>query len=293
MNKVNPYYDPTEAETDGNTRLVPITDRQGINDEFRQAFQKIYNKQDVEDSSEAIQEFLDSGGDTKPSEYLKSKALTNQESESIEGEITLTKLNHALLKKMKGKSAPGIDGFTVNWLRKFWDGLKLVSFNAINECCRDGPLTYPLGTGIINLLRKGQKDPTLTGYYRPISLLSIHYKLASYCITQRPRPLVGRVIGQQQMAYVPGNVIGSYIINILNLMKYANRKKIESLIQLIDFVKAFDSLSHNYIDECLKMFNFGPSISKWGELTKRILLEQGVPLGNVVMSYIFMLAVEF
>ena len=25
---------------------------------------------------------------------------------------------------MKGSSAPGIDGFTVNWLRKFWSSLK-------------------------------------------------------------------------------------------------------------------------------------------------------------------------
>ena len=77
LNKGNPNYDPTKAESEENSRLVPITDRQGINDEFHQAFQKIYNKQDVEDSSEAIQEFLDSGGDPKPSEYLKSKALTD------------------------------------------------------------------------------------------------------------------------------------------------------------------------------------------------------------------------
>ena len=118
-----------------------------------------------------------------------------------------------------------------------------------------------LRTGIIRLLRKGQKDPTLTGNYRPISLLSIHYKLASCCITQRLRPMVGKVIGQQQKAYVPGNVIGSCIINILNLMKYANRRKLESLILLIDFRKAFDSLSHKYIDECLKKFNFGQSIA--------------------------------
>ena len=51
-------------------------DPQGINDEFQEAFQKIYSKQEVEDSSEAIQEFIDSGSNTKPSEYLKSKALT-------------------------------------------------------------------------------------------------------------------------------------------------------------------------------------------------------------------------
>ena len=106
---------------------------------------------------------------------------------------------------------------------------------------------------------------------------------------------------------MPGSVTGSCIINILNLMKYANRKKIESLILLIDFRKAFDSLSHKYIDECLKMLNFGQSIRKWvslffcnreayillgGELTKRILLEQGVPQGDVVSPYIFILAAE-
>ena len=119
-----------------------------------------------------------------------------------------------------------------------------MTFNAINECYRDGSLTSPLRTGIIHLLRKGQKDPTLTGHYRPISLLSIHYKLASCCITQRLQPLIGRVTGQQQKAYVPGNVIGSCIINTLNLMKYTDRRKIEYLILLIDFRKAFDSLFH-------------------------------------------------
>ena len=145
----------------------------------------------------------------------KSKALRDEESNGIEGDITLTELNYVLFKKMKGTSKPGIDGFTVNWLRKLWDSLKLVTSNAINECYRDGSLTPPLRTGIIRLLRKGQKDPTLSGNYRPIS---IHYKLASCCITQGLRPLVGRVIGQQQKTNVPGNVIGSYIINILNLI---------------------------------------------------------------------------
>ena len=53
-------------------------DHQGINDEFHQVFQKIYSKQKVEGSYEALQEFLDSGGETKPLEYLKSKALTNE-----------------------------------------------------------------------------------------------------------------------------------------------------------------------------------------------------------------------
>ena len=71
--------------------------------------------------------------------------------------------------------------------------------------------------------------------------------------------------------------------------------------------EGFFLLSHKYIDECLKRFNFGQSIRRWvslffcnrvayillrGELTKKILLEQGVPQGDVVSPYIFILAVE-
>ena len=60
--------------------------------------------------------------------------------------------------------------------------------------------------------------------------------------------------------------MGSCIINIFDLMEYANRKKIDFLILVIDFQKAFYSLSHEYIDECLKMFNFGPFIQRWIKL---------------------------
>ena len=120
-------------------KLMPITDLQSITNEFHSAFQKNYSKQDVDGSSEAVQEFLDSGGDTKPSKYLKSKILTDEESNGIEGEFSLSELQYALFSKMKGSSARGIDGFTVNLLRKFWDILKLVTLNsnAINECYKD------------------------------------------------------------------------------------------------------------------------------------------------------------
>ena len=80
-----------------------------------------------------------------------------------------------------------------------------------------------------------------------------------------------------------------------------------SLILLIDFRKTFNSLSHKYINECLKIFNFEPSIRKGvslffcnkevyillgGEFTKKIILEQGVPKGDVVSLYVFIFAVD-
>ena len=47
-----------------NSKVIPITVRQGINHEFHQAFQTIYSKQDVDDSPQVIQVFLDGDGDT-------------------------------------------------------------------------------------------------------------------------------------------------------------------------------------------------------------------------------------
>ena len=46
LNKANPDFDFTKAKSNENSRLAPITDHQGINDEF-QAFQKIHSKQEV------------------------------------------------------------------------------------------------------------------------------------------------------------------------------------------------------------------------------------------------------
>jgi hypothetical protein len=60
-----------------------------------------------------------------------------------------------------------------------------------------------LRLAIFKLLRKGQKNPTLPGNYRPISLLSIFYKLASACITNRMKPAVRHIIGKEQKAYTP------------------------------------------------------------------------------------------
>ena len=76
---------------------------------------------------------------------------------------------------------------------------------------------------------------------------------------------------------------------------------------LVYFQKAFVSIDHTFIDNALKMYGFGDSIRKWirlffdkrealillgGHLSKEIILEQGVPQGDVISQYIFLLCVE-
>jgi hypothetical protein len=46
-------------------------------------------------------------------------------------------------------------------------------------------------------------------------------------------------------------------------MEYAEENDIPGLFLLIDFEKAFDSISWNFLNNILKFFNFGKSIQKW------------------------------
>jgi hypothetical protein len=121
-------------------------------------------------------------------------------SDNMEGLLTLEELTHAVMETMKGDSSPGCDGFTISYLRVFWNDLKHITRDALNASFGN-TIATSLRLAIIKLLRKGQKDPTLPGNYRPISLLSIFYKLASACITNRIKPAVYKIIGKEQKAY--------------------------------------------------------------------------------------------
>ena len=47
------------------------------------------------------------------------------------------------------------------------------------------------------------------------------------------------------------------------LLQFTEEHNIPGLLLLIDFEKAFDSLSWSFINKVLKFFNFGPSIINW------------------------------
>ena len=303
----NPNYNPDRREDATNKPYFEITDSKQIRTELHTTFQDIYKTQnDLDTSPNALKNFLCSDGDTKPFEELQKRKITKRMSHSMEGMLTTDELTHCLFKVMKGASSPGWDGFTVDHLRIFWEDLKFLTTNALNASFGN-TLTPTLRKAIVKLLRKGTKDPTLAGNYRPISLLSIFYKLASCAITQRIKPAVESIIGRQQKAYIKHNNIGSCIINLINLIRHTMKQKQSALILLIDFRKAFDSLSHTFIQNTLTTLGFGPDIITWistflknresqillgGHLTECINLEQGVPQGDVISPYLFILMVE-
>ena len=92
--------------------------------------------------------------DNSPWEALRNRRIPEEMAETMEGDLTLEELNEALFMHMNGNSSTGIDSFTVNYLRTFWQQMKYLIKDALNLIQKDD-LTHTLISVILKLLRKG------------------------------------------------------------------------------------------------------------------------------------------
>ena len=148
---------------------------------------------------------------------------------------------------MKHNKTPGIDGITVEFLKVFWGSLKNYVLKALNCCFMKEKMSTSLRQCIIVCLPKPNKDRSLIKNWRPISLLSVIYKLASGVIAKRLKDVLDTIISKCQNGFVPGRHISDSTRLIYDIMYKTEVNKQSALLMLIDFEKAFDSLSWKFL----------------------------------------------
>ena len=128
--KITPAFLRLEKRKAGYSSICKITTNEGtftdphkIREETSKFYQSIYNKQKVNSGVDDIKKFLQSDNDTLPWETLKSRRISDELKGELEKELTRSELTEALFKQMKPNSAPGIDGFSVLFVREFWSSL--------------------------------------------------------------------------------------------------------------------------------------------------------------------------
>ena len=92
---------------------------------------------------------------------------------------------------------------------------------------------------------------------KTISLLNTVYKIGSGVIANRIKKVLPTLINNDQTGFIAGRYIGENIRLLFDIMEYAEENDIPGLFLLIDFEKAFDSISWNFLNNILKIFNFG------------------------------------
>ena len=273
-----------------------ITDPKQILEEMRKFYQALYDFKDIKNIEDSeLSEF--------PAKFNK---LNDNEKLALDDEITEDELKKQVFNSASNKS-PGPDGYTNEFYKIFWIKIKTLLLTLMNFFYKEKSISQNHLMGIITCIPKGDKLRNKLKNWRPITLLNSIYKFYSGIWANRIKKHLPKLIGMNQTGFVQNRFIGENTRLTLDILNESEFENTTGLLILVDFEKAFDSISWDFIAKILKLFNFSEStiqviqslqknslskIIQNGHASDIIKLFRGCRQGDPISPYIFVLAVE-
>ena len=276
---------------------VLLEDQDEIQKEFTHFYQQLYKERETYSTHNDIYKFV-------PKD--KIKVIPDEIRAASETDISETEVAK-YLKNTRNNVSPGSTGFTGNFYKFYWSKLKHIIMKAIHYSFKIGELCLVQRYGIISVIPKDKKDQLYLSNWRPLTLLNTFYKLISGVLTEKIKPALEYIIEANQKAYLKDRYIGEVTRTTYDLFAYAKQRNLPGMILLIDFEKAFDSVSHEFIISTFEIHGFGPNIIKWlkiilsnfnvatnlhGNISECFTLGRGCRQGDPISGYIFILCIE-
>ena len=133
------------------------------------------------------------------------------------------------------------------------------------------------------------------------------YKILSASIAARLQSVLPSIIHESQKGFMKNRYIGECIRTLYDVLVYTERENIPGLLLMIDFEKAFDSVSWSFIEKSLAFFHFPPSIIRWfkimygganscisfnGQYSGWFGVQRGCRQGDPVSPYFYLICAE-
>jgi hypothetical protein len=209
--------------------------------------------------SECIEKFL--GPDILSHPIVVNSKLTQEEKERLDLPLSIEELDSSV-DKCNMRSAPGIDGLSNMFIKKYWHYFRIPLFNYANTCLQKKTLTVNFRSACIKLIPKKGNLSDLKNW-RPISLLSNMYKIISRAINARLNSVVNRICSRAQKGFNNQRYTQECLINVIETIAHCNANNIYGAVVAVDMAKAFDTLSHGFLREVFRFFNIGKGMIDW------------------------------
>ncbi|XP_058776954.1 uncharacterized protein LOC131651303 [Vicia villosa] len=155
-----------------------------------------------------------------------------------------------------GNKSVGPDGFSLKFYKQNWDLIKNDVLRFLSDFHKFPKLTKACTSSFLTLIPKINNPQSLTDY-RLICLMGSMYKIFSKLLASRLKCVLGKIFSNNQTTFVLRRNIADGILMINEILDLAKREKRSSVVLKVDFEKAYDSVSWNFLRYFLPKTRFG------------------------------------
>ncbi|KAL2635505.1 hypothetical protein R1flu_006984 [Riccia fluitans] len=213
---------------------------------------------------------------------------------------------HEVVKKLPRDKSPGEDGLPAEVLREIWPEVGSYCLEFIQEVWRSKRLGNFNTGAVIKLLPKNDKKEDIRNW-RPISLLTLAYKIVGRILARRLKDIVPKLIDAEQTGFIKGRSITDNVLSLGLGQELATARKEPAIFCKLDFVKAFDRINHFFLWATMQRMGFDPAVIDLtralvsaghakvhinGCFTKSLKLERGVRQGCPISPLLFAISTQ-
>ncbi|CAI5459677.1 unnamed protein product [Closterium sp. Yama58-4] len=209
-------------------------------------------------------------------------------------------------RSLANNKAPGKDGLPKELFEAHWDVLGKHFMKLVADFSESAVLPTSTKDAVTILLhKKGGRDRIEN--YRPITLLSSVYKVLARVVADRIKKVLHEVISTEQYGFLLGRRLSDAVGLVADVIEAAKHKDEDWYILLVDFKKAFDSVSRSFLFGVLEKIGFPHRFIRWiqglhentttsllinGWMGDAVEVVSGVRQGCPLAPYLFLCAVE-
>ncbi|XP_074315440.1 uncharacterized protein LOC141651639 [Silene latifolia] len=176
--------------------------------------------------------------------------------------ITALEIKKALF-SIGNQKSPGYDGFSSGFYKSAWSVVGDDFIQAVQSFFKTGKLAKQANVTVLTLIPK--KDVvTSVKDFRPIACCTVLYKTISKVLVARLKPLLQKLIGPEQGAFVDKrNIFENIMLSQALIKGYNNGTCSPRTMIKVDIKKAFDSVQWQFVSSMLKSLNFPDQFVHW------------------------------